>query len=126
MIMNRTLFRIIINYKILVMSKLNKRADIVLNGDELKRMLKDYEYDPVTEFWDEDGDERAWVIKRALSQLDVSERLIFVLYLETQSERDLGQLLGCSRTPVSRELKKIKEKIRSMMGKNGEKGGDGV
>ena len=108
------------------MSKLNKRADIVLNGDELKRMLKDYEYDPVTEFWDEDGDERAWDIKRALSQLDVSERLIFILYLESQSERDLGQLLGCSRTPVSRELKKIKEKIRSMMGKEGNKGGDGV
>lgn len=107
------------------MSKLG----ITLNGDELKRMLKDYEYDPVTEFWDEDGDERAWDIKRALSQLDVSERLIFVLYLETQSERELGQLLGCSRTPVSRELKKIKEKIRSMMvkeGKNRKKGGDGV
>lgn len=120
------IIKIIINYRILVMSKLNKKADIVLNGDELKRMLKDYEYDPVTEFWDEDGDERAWAVKRALSQLDVSERLIFVLYLETQSERDLGQLLGCSRTPVSRELKKIKEKIRSMMGKNGKKGGDGV
>lgn len=107
------------------MSKLG----VTLNGDELKRMLKDYEYDPVTEFWDEDGDERAWDIKRALSQLDVSERLIFVLYLETQSERELGQLLGCSRTPVSRELKKIKEKIRSMMGKEGKnrkKGGDGV
>ena len=107
------------------MSKLG----VTLNGDELKRMLKDYEYDQVTEFWDEDGDERAWAIKRALSQLDVSERLIFVLYLETQSERELGQLLGCSRTPVSRELKKIKEKIRSMMGKegkNGKKGGDGV
>ena len=104
------------------MSKLG----VTLNGDELKRMLKDYEYDPVTEFWDEEGDERAWDIKRALSQLDVSERLIFVLYLETQSERELGQLLGCSRTPVSRELKKIKEKIRSMMGKNGKKGGDGV
>ena len=104
------------------MSKLG----VTLNGDELKRMLKDYEYDPVTEFWDEEGDERAWDIKRTLSQLDVSERLIFVLYLETQSERELGQLLGCSRTPVSRELKKIKEKIRSMMGKNGKKGGDGV
>ena len=104
------------------MSKLG----VTLNGDELKRMLKDYEYDTVTEFWDEDGDERAWDIKRALSQLDVSERLIFVLYLETQSERELGQLLGCSRTPVSRELKKIKEKIRSMMGENGKKGGDGV
>ena len=107
------------------MSKLG----VTLNGDELKRMLKDYEYDPVTEFWDEEGDERAWDIKRALSQLDVSERLIFILYLEVNSERDLGQLLGCSRTPVSRELKKIKEKIRSMMGKEGEnskKGGDGV
>ena len=104
------------------MSKLG----VTLNGDELKRMLKDYEYDTVTEFWDEDGDERAWDIKRALSQLDVSERLIFVLYLETQSERELGQLLGCSRTPVSREWKKIKEKIRSMMGENGKKGGDGV
>ena len=103
------------------MSKLG----VTLNGDELKRMLKDYEYDPVTEFWDEDGDERAWAIKRALSQLDVSERLIFILYLEVNSERDLGQLLGCSRTPVSRELKKIKEKIRSMMEKEG-KGGDGV
>lgn len=59
----------------------------------------------------------------------MSERLIFVLYLEVESERDLGQLLGCSRTPVSRELKKIKEKIRSMMGEEGEnkkKGGDGV
>ena len=104
------------------MSKLG----VTLNGDELKRMLKDYEYDPVTEFWDEEGDERAWDIKRALSQLDVSERLIFILYLEVNSERELGQLLGCSRTPVSRELKKIKEKIRSMMGKNGKKGGDGV
>lgn len=104
------------------MSKLG----VSLNGDELKRMLKDYEYDPVTEFWDEDGDERAWDIKRALSQLDVSERLIFILYLEVNSERELGQLLDCSRTPVSRELKKIKEKIRSMMGKNGKKGGDGV
>ena len=111
------------------MSKLKKEGGITLNGDELKRMLKDYEYDQVTEFWDEDGDERAWAIKRALSQLDVSERLIFVLYLEVNSERELGQLLGCSRTPVSRELKKIKEKIRSMMVENGKeekKGGDGV
>lgn len=111
------------------MSKLKKEGGITLNGDELKRMLKDYEYDPVTEFWDEEGDERAWDIKRALSQLDVSERLIFILYLEVNSERELGQLLGCSRTPVSRELKKIKEKIRSMMGENGkdkEKGGKGL
>ena len=100
--------------------------DIDINPDELRRMLKDYEYDPDAEFWDEEGDERVWAIKRALSQLDVSERLIFVLYLEVSSERDLGQLLGCSRTPVSRELKKIKEKIRSMMGGNKKKGGDGV
>lgn len=105
--------------KLLYMSKLNDNMSMTLNPDELKRMMQDYDYDQVTEFWDEEGDERVWGIKRALSQLDVSERLIFVLYLETQSERELGQLLGCSRTPVSRELKRIKNKIRESLEREG-------
>ena len=93
--------------------------DLGMSGEELKRMMQDYEYDQDAEFWDEEGDERVWAIKRALSQLDVSERLIFILYLGTQSERALGQLLGCSRTPVSRELRKIKNKIRESLEKEG-------
>lgn len=81
---------------------------IQIEPKELKAICKEYEYDD-DPFCDED--DRVHDLKHALSKLERSDYIIFCLYLEYQSERKVAEILGCSRTPVSRTLKRIKEEI---------------
>ena len=87
----------------------SKTENIKIGRGELKEICKEYEYDP-DPFNEED--ERVHRLKQALSKLERSDFIIFCLYMEYQSERKVGEILGCSRTPVSRTLRRIKEEIK--------------
>lgn len=88
-----------------------KTQTIDINREELRRITDEYRYDPEAEFWDLDGDDRVWKVKKAMSRLDISDYIIFCLYLELRSERKLAALLGMSRTPIHKYLVKVKSQI---------------
>lgn len=88
-----------------------KTQTIDISREELRRITDEYRYDPEQEFWDSDSDDRVWKAKKAMSRLDISDYIIFCLYLELRSERKLAALLGMSRTPIHKYLVKVKAQI---------------
>lgn len=90
-----------------------KAADIVRHYRNIKG-----EYAFHDTVMDED-DTRVRTIKHIMrDHLTEVEKTIFILYLELQSYRKLGQELGCSHQTIKNEVKKIKTKILLHYGKN--------
>lgn len=91
-------------------------GNIDITAKELKAICKEYEYDEEAHMLlDEGEDERPHLIKRAMSQLDKSDFIIFCLYMEYKSERKVASVLGCSRTPIHNELVKITQQIKTLI-----------
>lgn len=63
-------------------------------------------------------------LREALNELDTADYIMFCLYIELASERKLANYLKMSRTPISKELKRIKGKIITNMLKKGDNGCD--
>ena len=94
--------------------------DIKIDPKTLREILEDYEY--VEDIFTEE-DQKTRRIKKAMTTLDRSDYIILCLYTHLQSERKVASILGCSRTPVNRLLKKIREKVKEeiiRMEENGE------
>ena len=58
------------------------------------------EYKPDETIWNED-DEDMTLLKKSLMKLNESDRIIMLLYAETQSLREVGKMLGVSHTIIS-------------------------
>ncbi len=82
--------------------------NIKIKREELKNILEDYKYDPDI-FNDEDI--RTNNLKEAMTFLERSDYIIFCLYVHHQSERKVAAMLGCSRTPINRAIKRIRKEI---------------
>ena len=83
-------------------------------------MIKDLqslmeEYKPNKGIWNED-DELIDGIKNAVNNLKDADRIIFILYCETGSLREVGKMLGVSHTTVFKCIKEIKKKILTHIG----------
>ena len=84
-------------------------SDLHAAAERLQQIRPDYT-------WDEDvfqeGDPRAdavrCIIERRLSTVD---RTIILLYIDCQSYRQLGRLLGFSQTTAFKEVKRVKQRI---------------
>jgi DNA-directed RNA polymerase specialized sigma subunit len=76
--------------------------------DNIKTILQDYipQYDVFTE-----DDELITRLKEGVQQLSDADRIIFVLYCETGSLREVGKMLEVSHTTVFKCINKIKEQI---------------
>lgn len=85
---------------------------ITISGEEIKAIMAEYEFNEDTIF---EEDERVYKIKEALTHLEPADKIIWCLYMEFQSERKVAKILGCSRTPVNRTLKRIKSEILQMI-----------
>ena len=93
-----------------------KIDSIDITAKELKAICKEYEYDEEAHLLlDEGEDERPHLIKKAMSQLDKSDYIIFCLYMEYKSERKVASVLHCSRTPLHTELVKITQRIKELL-----------
>lgn len=81
--------------------------------DNIKTILQDYipQYDVFTE-----DDELITRLKEGVQQLSDADRIIFVLYCETGSLREVGKMLGVSHTTVFKCINKIKEQILNYVG----------
>lgn len=88
---------------------MNTELNIDITPDELHTIMKDYEYDPDVM---NDEDERSLEIKLAISKLPEAEKIIWCLYMELQSSRKLGQILGgISHSTVLKEINRIRDEI---------------
>lgn len=81
--------------------------------NNIKNILQDYvpQYDVFTE-----DDELITRLKEGVQQLSDADRIIFVLYCETGSLREVGKMLGVSHTTVFKCINKIKEQILNYVG----------
>ena len=80
-----------------------------INPKELKAICNEYAFDEEQALWEEDR--RVYAIKKALSQIDKADYIIWCLYMELQSERKVAKQLGVSRTPINKAIKRIKNLI---------------
>ena len=81
---------------------------IKISPPELKAILKEYSYEE--DIFTED-DPRVQTVKWALSQIPDADRIIFCLWLDQESSRKVGKILGVSHSTILKELKRIKKEI---------------
>lgn len=63
-----------------------------------------------------DDDEQMTAIKEAVQNLPDADRIIFILYCESGSLREVGKMLGVSHTTVYKTIKQIKKQILDDIG----------
>lgn len=80
---------------------------------EIQSLIKEYE--PDESIWNEDS-EQMTKIKQALHNLGDADKIIFCLYAETGSLREVGKMLGVSHTTIYKEIKRIKRYIYDYIG----------
>lgn len=83
-------------------------GQIQINASELKDILREYEYEDnvMTE-----DDPRVTCIKWALTQIPDADRIIYCLWLDQESSRKVGKILGVSHSTILKELRRIKNEI---------------
>ena len=87
--------------------------NIDISPTELRAILKEYEYDPDPM---NDEDERSLAIKKALTKIPDSDRIVWCLYMDLGSSRKLGALLGgVSHSTILKEINRIRENILSLL-----------
>lgn len=89
-----------------------QQIDIKLTPSEVKNICEQFTINDTSSIYDT---EREYNIKKAMECLNKSDWIIFCLYAELQSERKLAELLGVSRTPIGRELARIKNIIKDKL-----------
>ena len=80
-----------------------------ISPEELRAIMKEYEYDDDVM---NDEDERVHKVKRAMTKLQMADRIIWVLYMELGASRKVGRVLGVSHSTILKEVNRIKREIR--------------
>ena len=88
---------------------MHKEIKIDITPDELHQIMKEYEYDPDIM---NNEDERSLAIKKAMTKIPEADKIIWCLYMELQSSRKLGVLLGnVSHSTILKEIGRIRDEI---------------
>lgn len=78
-------------------------------SERLKEIRTDYAWDPSVFV---DGDDRADAVRCIIeTRLSTADRTIILLYIDCQSYRELGRLLGFSQMTAFKEVKRVKRRI---------------
>lgn len=70
------------------------------------------EYKPTGDIFDDDVDDAIEIYKESVMALPAAERIIFLMYCEKQSLREVAKELGVSHTIIFKEVKKIRGMIK--------------
>lgn len=84
----------------------------MIDKEYIKTIDEFYAYDPTRYMMDEETDPRHHLIRRYVSTLPPAERVIFLIYMDQGSEEKTGRMLGCSRTPVHKVVRRIKDNLK--------------
>lgn len=84
-------------------------SNLTKASERLREIRTDYAWDPSV-FVDGDGraDAVRCIIDKRLSTVD---RTLILLYIDCQSYRELGRLLGFSQTTAFKEVQRVKRRI---------------
>ena len=83
---------------------------------DIQMMIKEYE-PPVEDIWTEE-DEEMIMLKKAVASLSPADRIIFLLYAEYGSLRQVGKELGVSHTTIYKQINLIKSQIKDWCNNN--------
>lgn len=83
---------------------------------DVQMMIKDYEPPVVDIFTEEDGE--MIMLKQAVQALPPADKIIFLLYCEHGSLRDVGKELGVSHTTIYKQINLIKSQIKEWCNNN--------
>ena len=84
-------------------------SNLTTASERLKEIRTDYAWDPSVFA---EGDARADAVRCIIdTKLSTVDRTIILLYIDCQSYRELGRLLGFSQTTAFKEVKRVKQKI---------------
>jgi DNA-directed RNA polymerase specialized sigma subunit len=75
----------------------------------LRRVARDYLMP------NEEDDDITYTIKQHISALPDADKVLFILYTEVGSYRQIGKVFGVSRTMVLNEIKRITNTIRTTL-----------
>lgn len=78
---------------------------IDVSPQEIRNILEQFKPDMLRD------DDEYFKYKEAMEHLDKSDKIIFSLYAELQSERKVAELLGVSRSPIHKIITKIRKEI---------------
>lgn len=81
--------------------------------NNIKELLD--EYKPDNNIFTED-DDMMIKMKQSVQNLSDADRIIFILYCESGSLREVGKILGVSHTTVFKQIKEIKQRILNDIG----------
>lgn len=95
---------------------MSKKNSTEIPSSEVKKICKEYRLsnDDMMNLTDEDV-----ALKEALNRLSPSDYVLFCLYSELASERKLASMLGISRSPISKEIKRIRNLIKEYLDDDG-------
>lgn len=83
---------------------------------DVQMMIKDYEPPQVDIFTEEEED--MIMLKQAVQALPPADKIIFLLYCEYGSLRDVGKELGVSHTTIYKQINLIKSQIKKWCNNN--------
>lgn len=85
--------------------KEKENPTIEIKPIELRNIMSQFNPDLMTD------NEEFYNYKVAMDKLEQSDKIIFALYAELESERKVADLLGVSRSPIHKILQRIKGQI---------------
>lgn len=88
----------------------------MIDSTQMMMIIKDYE-PPKLDIWT-DEDEDMIMLKQAVQALEPADKIIFLLYSEYGSLRKVAKELNLSVTPIYKQIKIIKEKIKDWCNNN--------
>jgi len=79
-----------------------------ITGKELRDIMAEYAFDD--DIMNEES-QKVRLAKMAVSRLSEPDRIIWCLYMDKESSREVGRILSCSHSTVLKQLQKIKKDI---------------
>lgn len=93
---------------------MKQQTDIKISAAEIKNIVQSYEIDTINS-----DDDRTFSIKKALEKIEVSDKIIYLLYLELGTKTAVAEVLGISRISATRIIKRIENDIKELVKDDG-------
>ena len=80
-----------------------------ITANELRNIIEAYEINPM------EDDDRSYAIKKALNKLEISDKIIYLLFMELETKTAVAEVLGISRISATRIIKRIENQIKELI-----------
>lgn len=87
-----------------------KQPTVKISPQEVKNIVAQFEIN------NNDTDE-TYAIKKAMDKIELSDKIIYCLYIELGTKTAVSEILGISRISTTRIIKNIENEIREIVNK---------